>query len=66
LCAANVTKILRYEKDGITHFKLSVAPGAADRMHSRISRSFARASLGAALMYSVVVFGRAFIGALVA
>jgi hypothetical protein len=57
--------VLRYEKDGIPHFRLSVAPGAASRIAARICRNFALASLGAALMYSVVVLGRAFFGAIV-
>src|SRR5262249_17320631 len=40
------------------HFRLSTAPGAAARMHLRISRSFFWASLGAAAMYSSRVEGR--------
>lgn len=38
-----------------------MAPGADLRRHARISRSFSRASLGAALMYSVMVLDRAFL-----
>ena len=62
LCAANVTRILLYENAGIPHFIPSVAPGAAFRMHDRISRNFFRASFGAASMYSVTLLGRAFEG----
>src|ERR671925_948973 len=60
LCAANVTRILSYENAGIPHFKPSVAPGAALRMHSRISRNFFRAASGAASMYSLTLVGLAF------
>src|SRR5580693_8844733 len=42
------------------HFRLSLAPGAALRIHARISRSFFRAALGASLMYSVMLAGRSF------
>ena len=48
LKAANVTRILLWENEGIPHFRLSVAPGAAVRIHARISRSFFRAPVGAA------------------
>lgn len=59
LWAAKVTKILRDEKAGMLHFRLSVAPGAAARMHARMSRNFFRASGAAASMYSSIVVGRA-------
>ncbi len=42
------------------HFRLSFAPGAALRMHARISRNFFCVSLGAAAMYSVISLGRIF------
>src|SRR6266568_1625895 len=57
LCAANVTKILLNENAGIPHFIPSVAPGAALRMHARISFSFFRAGVGAASIYSVTLVG---------
>ena len=50
-----MTNILRYEKAGIPHFKLSSAPGAAFRIHARISRNFSRVCLGAAVTYSANV-----------
>ena len=65
LCAANVTRILLYENAGIPHFIPSVAPGAAFRMHARISRSFFRASFGAASMYSVTPVGLDFFAVMV-
>src|SRR6185295_6156256 len=46
----------------IPHLSSSRASGAALRMHARISRSFFRASFGAALMYSATVLGRDFFG----
>src|ERR1700704_6520763 len=42
------------------YFRPSLAPCAAARMQARISRSFLRTSLGAALMYSGTVVGRFF------
>ena len=47
------------------HLMLSFAPGAALRMHARISRSFFRASLGAASMYAEIVIGCGFLVAMV-
>src|SRR4051812_43812513 len=41
------------------HFSSSVAPGAVARMILRSSRSFDRAGLSAAAIYSATVFGRA-------
>ncbi|HXJ05708.1 MAG TPA: hypothetical protein VNH65_11445, partial [Candidatus Acidoferrum sp.] len=60
-----MTNILSYEKAGIPHFRLSLAPGADERMHALISRSFFRASLGAAPMYSEMLLGRAFFGVMI-
>src|SRR5580765_8498095 len=65
LCAAKVTSILSYEKAGIPHFRLSLAPGADARIHARISRSFFCASLGAASMYSLMLAGRFFWGVMI-
>jgi hypothetical protein len=42
-----------------------LAPGADLRIHARISRSFFRAPLGAALMYSVMLLGNVFLEAMV-
>src|SRR5690348_12839421 len=65
LCAANVTRILLYENAGIPHFIPSVAPGAAFRIHARISRNFFRAAFGAASMYSLTLLGLAFLPVMV-
>jgi hypothetical protein len=52
-------------KGGHPPLQAFLGPGADARMHARISRSFFWASLGAALMYSVMLLGRAFGGVMI-
>ncbi len=55
LNAANVTRMRSYENAGMPHFSDCVAPGAAAAISARISRSFARTTLGSAAMYWATV-----------